>query len=105
MAAVEQLDTRSRAGDVAARAVEAFARMPLATTPVCIPTGPMMTCLMALTMRCPAWWRVCVPTDSSSGGLKSSSKDVAGAGATFISPGWLTALQRNWGDAASAVRR
>ena len=36
--------------------------------------------------------------------LVSAGKDVSGAGATFISPGWLTALQRNWGDAASAVR-
>ena len=27
---------------------------------------------------------------------------MAGAGSTFISPGWLTALQRNWGDAALA---
>jgi hypothetical protein len=34
----------------------------------------------------------------------SSSKDVKGAGASFISPGWLTALQRNWGDASAAVR-
>jgi hypothetical protein len=34
----------------------------------------------------------------------ASSKDTKGAGATFISPGWLTALQRNWGDAAAAVR-
>ena len=36
--------------------------------------------------------------------LVSAGKDVSGAGASFISPGWLTALQRNWGDAASAVR-
>jgi hypothetical protein len=34
----------------------------------------------------------------------TSGKDVKGAGASFISPGWLTALQRNWGDAAAAVR-
>ena len=36
--------------------------------------------------------------------LVSAGKDVSGAGASFISPGWLTALQRNWGDAATAVR-
>ena len=35
----------------------------------------------------------------------TSGKDVKGAGATFISPGWLTALQRNWGDASAAVRQ
>jgi carotene epsilon-monooxygenase len=33
---------------------------------------------------------------------RTSGKDTAGAGATFISPGWLTALQRNWGDASAA---
>jgi len=33
-----------------------------------------------------------------------AGKDVKGAGASFISPGWLTALQRNWGDASAAVR-
>jgi hypothetical protein len=41
---------------------------------------------------------------NTASGLQSSGKDVKGAGASFISPGWLTALQRNWGDAASAVR-
>mmetsp|Transcript_29603 Transcript_29603/g.96419 ORF Transcript_29603/g.96419 Transcript_29603/m.96419 type:complete len:556 (-) Transcript_29603:246-1913(-) len=44
------------------------------------------------------------PARASSEDESGASKDVQGAGATFVSPGWLTALQRNWGDQADVPR-